>query len=74
MTAAHCAIKTFSYYYNDNIYEINITSNNYFPKVESIFTVFVGGHSAIQSNSNIAPAKAVSVSSVIVVNIKLIKI
>lgn len=68
MTAAHCVIKSFNYYYNDKIYEINITANNYFPKIESIFTVFVGAHNNIQMNKNIAPAKPVSVSSVIVVN------
>lgn len=44
MTAAHCVIKTIDFDYNDNYYEINVTTNQNYPTMESMYDIYLGIH------------------------------
>lgn len=60
-------IKTFDYNYNDKIYKISVTKNIFHPTLETIFTVYAGGHSTILEDVDISPAEAIPVDSIIIV-------
>ena len=68
LTAAHCILANFEYYYGDQVYTINLTSNEFYPTLESSYKVYIGADNLIMGNINIKPAKVVSVGKVIRVN------
>jgi hypothetical protein len=65
ITAAHCILSNFDYLYGDQIYTINLTTSSFYPTLESCYKVFVGADNLIVGDTNIKPAKVVSVSKVI---------
>ena len=50
------------------MYTINLTSNEFYPTLESSYKVYIGADNLIMGNINIKPVKVMSVSKVIRVN------
>ncbi|CAF0704354.1 unnamed protein product [Brachionus calyciflorus] len=44
LTAAHCILKDFEYEYKDEILQIKVVPNKYYPTYESMYKVFLGVH------------------------------
>jgi hypothetical protein len=42
MTAAHCVPTTFSYNYNGNIMNLPIKTNDFYPTMASMYTIYAG--------------------------------
>lgn len=74
LTAAHCIIENFNYYYNNRTYVINVTANEFYPTKGSMFKVFIGADHYIERDADIKPAKVVSVEKAFRVCIILLDI
>lgn len=68
LTAAHCNVESFDYEHEGKIYDIPVELNSFHPTRESMFHVYVGVHN--RSDMNSLPARAYSVSKLIMVSYK----
>lgn len=57
LTAAHCIVKEFDYYIFGYVYSLTIKLNEFFPTMESMFSVYLGVHdsSFLRSNQQLPP-------------------
>lgn len=65
LTAAHCILTEFDYFYKSKFYQINVTTNVFYPTIESIYKVYLGADALINNNLNIKPAVVTNVNEII---------
>lgn len=63
LTAAHCISTSYEVSINGTKYAFNVTTNKYFPTMESMYTVYLGAYDL--NNLENAPTEAISVAKII---------
>ncbi len=71
LTAAHCIATEFDYDYNDEIFNIPIETNQYFPTFESTLEISLGLHN-IQPQPTTTKMSVVKIKKVYLKNIMVI--
>jgi hypothetical protein len=57
VSAAHCVIKEFDYYIFGYVYSLRIKLNEFYPTIESMFSIYLGVHetSFLKTNEQLSP-------------------
>lgn len=74
LTAAHCILKEFQYFYNNISYTINATENSFNPTMGSIYKVYFGADRLIQKYADLKPVKVSNVERAIPVKFNIFQI